>query len=151
MRSTMALRCKNALRRGELDSVKDAVKERREELKKKVAPPRVLNEEDKVALAKGNSKAMIRANKEVFDYSGVGEKDLLFEPRVSMRLNPLQEKANAYIWLPSISGASGMRWIGPATRGLSSWRRRLGRAFLRGGGGGGGGRGDDGGDGGGAR
>jgi hypothetical protein len=59
---------------------------------------------------------MIRANKEVFDYSGVGEKDLLFEPRVSMRLNPLQEKANAYIWLPIISGASGMRRNGLATR-----------------------------------
>ena len=36
-----------------------------------------MTDEEKVALTKGNSKAMIRANKEVFDYSRVREKDLL--------------------------------------------------------------------------
>ena len=64
-------------RRGELDVVKDAVKDHRKELKKRVVPPRFMTDEEKVALTKGNSKAMIRANKEVFDYSRVREKDLL--------------------------------------------------------------------------
>jgi hypothetical protein len=35
-----------------------------------------LTDEDKVALAKGNSKVMIRANEKVYDYSRVRDKDL---------------------------------------------------------------------------
>jgi hypothetical protein len=64
--------------KGELDVVKDAVKDHRKELKKRVVPPRFMTDEEKVALTKGNSMAMIRANKEVFDYRGVHEKDRFF-------------------------------------------------------------------------
>jgi hypothetical protein len=67
--------------RGKLDAVRDAVKDHCAVLKNKVVPPRFLTEEDKVALAKGNSKAMIRVNKEVFDYSSIREKDLLLVQR----------------------------------------------------------------------
>ena len=35
-----------------------------------------MTDEDKVALAKGNSKVMIRANEKVYDYSRVRDKDL---------------------------------------------------------------------------
>jgi len=65
-------------RRGELDVVKDAVKDHLKELKKRVVPPRFMTDEEKAALTKGNSMAMIRANKEVFDYRGVHEKDCFF-------------------------------------------------------------------------
>ena len=56
------------------------MKEIREKLKVARArrePIRFLTEEEKVALAKGNSDEMIRVNKEKFDYSGVKESDRL--------------------------------------------------------------------------
>ena len=61
-----------------VDAVMNAVKEHRNELKKNrsVNVPRFLTDEEKSALAKGNSEAMIHKNKEVFDYSRVAEKDL---------------------------------------------------------------------------
>ena len=64
--------------KAELDAVRDAVKERREELKVVCArrePLRFLTEEEKVALAEGNSDEMIRVNKEKYDYSGVKDLD----------------------------------------------------------------------------
>ena len=64
------------LKRGELDAVRDTVKERRNVLKKNVVPPRVLTYEDKDTLARGNSKAIIRANEKVYDYSLIAKKDL---------------------------------------------------------------------------
>ena len=64
------------LKRGELDAVKNAVKERREVLKQQVVPPRFLSDEEKDTLAKGNSEAMIRENEKLYDYSSVAEKEL---------------------------------------------------------------------------
>jgi hypothetical protein len=54
-----------------------------------------LTEEEKVALAKGNSKAMIRVNKEVFDYSRVREKDLLLAERWFNAPKPFTGKGDA--------------------------------------------------------
>ena len=64
------------LKRGELDAVRDAVKERRNVLKRNIAPTRVLTQEEKDALVGGNSKAIIRANEKVYDYSLIAKKDL---------------------------------------------------------------------------
>ena len=61
------------LKRGELDAVRDAVKERRNVLKRNIAPPRVLTQEEKDALAGGNSKAIVRANEKVYDYDRVAK------------------------------------------------------------------------------
>ena len=63
--------------KAELDAVKDAVKERREELKvaRVRGPRRGLTEEEKAVLAKGNSAEMILVNKEKYDYSGVKDLD----------------------------------------------------------------------------
>ena len=61
------------LKRGELDAVRDAVKERRNVLKRNIAPPRGLTEEEKNALTGGNSKAIIRANEKVYDYDRVAK------------------------------------------------------------------------------
>ncbi len=61
----------------ELKAVSEAVKDRREQLKKNVVPARNLTEAEKVALAEGNSEEMIRVNKEkYYDYSGVKKADL---------------------------------------------------------------------------
>ncbi len=62
--------------KGELDAVRDAVKNHREELKKNRSVVRFLTEEGKYALAKGNSKEMIAANEKVYDYSRVAKKNL---------------------------------------------------------------------------
>jgi hypothetical protein len=62
----------------ELDAVRDAMKELRAKLKVARAPReplRFLTEEEKVALAEGNSDEMIRVNKEKYDYSGVKDLD----------------------------------------------------------------------------
>ena len=67
-------------KKAELDAVRDAVKEIREKLKVARArsePIRFLTEEERVALAKGNSDEMIRVNKEKFDYISVKESDRL--------------------------------------------------------------------------
>jgi hypothetical protein len=63
--------------KAELDKVKTAVKERREQLKMRRVPLRFLTEEEKVALAKGNSDEVIRVNKEKYDYIGFKEDDRL--------------------------------------------------------------------------
>ena len=63
--------------KADLDEVSGAVKTRRDELKMRRVSLRFLTEEEKVALAKGNSDEMIRVNKEKFDYSGVKESDRL--------------------------------------------------------------------------
>ena len=64
------------LKRGELDAVKNAVKERREVLKQQVLPLMFLSDEEKDALAMGNSEAIIRANEKLYDYSRVAKKEL---------------------------------------------------------------------------
>jgi hypothetical protein len=61
--------------KAELDKVKTAVKTRHEQLKMMRVPLRFLTEEEKVALAKGNSDEVIRVNKEKYDYSGIKEDD----------------------------------------------------------------------------
>ena len=63
-------------RKGDLDAVRDAVKNQRAVLKKKVTQPRWLSDEVKAALAEGNTQAMIDVNKEMYDYTQVplGEK-----------------------------------------------------------------------------
>ena len=62
-------------RKGDLDAVRDAVKNQRVVLKKKVTQPRWLSDEVKAALAEGNTQAMIDANKEMYDYSRVSYND----------------------------------------------------------------------------
>ena len=63
-------------RKGDLDAVRDAVKDQRAVLKKMVSMPRWLPDDVKSALAEGNTQAMIDANKEMYDYTEVpdGEK-----------------------------------------------------------------------------
>ena len=63
-------------RKGDLDAVRDAVKDQRAVMKKMVSQPRWLPDDVKSALAEGNTQAMIDANKEMYDYTKVplGEK-----------------------------------------------------------------------------
>ena len=64
--------------KAELKAVLKEVKERLEKLKVVRTPReplRFLTEEEKVALAEGNSDEMIRVNKEKYDYSGVKDLD----------------------------------------------------------------------------
>jgi len=64
--------------KAELKAVLKEVKERLEKLKVARTPReplRFLTEEEKVALAEGNSDEMIRVNKEKYDYSGVKDLD----------------------------------------------------------------------------
>ena len=53
-----------------------------------------MTDEEKVALTKGNSKAMICANKEVFDYSRIREKDLLMAQKWSNVPKPFTGKGH---------------------------------------------------------
>ena len=108
--------------KGELDVVRDAVKDHRAELKKRVerVPLRFLTEEEKVALPKGNSDEMIRVNKEKFDYSGVREKDLLMAERWFKATKPSASTRAAYtqyrIWnVPKMAGYKGDLIIEKAT------------------------------------
>ena len=64
-------------RKGDLDAVRDAVKDQRAVLKKMVSMPRWLPDDVKSALAEGNTQAMIDANKEMYDYNGVPDYDRL--------------------------------------------------------------------------
>ena len=105
-----------------------------------------MTDEEKVALTKGNSKAMIRANKEVFDYNNFPEKDLLFAERWYKAPKPFTGKGDteltaAYYYYRIWNAAKWSRW---------EERFFTPRRGERGGGGGGGERGgeDDGGDGG---
>ena len=108
--------------KGELDVVRDAVKDHRAELKKRVerVPLRFLTEEEKVALSKGNSDEMIRVNKEKFDYSGVREKDRLMAERWYMATKPSASTRAAYtqyrIWnVPKMAGYKGDLIVEKAT------------------------------------
>jgi len=58
-------------RKGDLDAVRDAVKDQRAVMKKMVSQPRWLSDDVKSALAEGNTQAMIDANKEMYDYTKV--------------------------------------------------------------------------------
>ena len=64
-------------RKGDLDAVRDAVKDQRTRLKKMVSMPRFLTDAVKAALAEGNTQAMIDANKEMYDYDDVPAYDRL--------------------------------------------------------------------------
>ena len=64
-------------RKGDLDAVRDAVKDQRAVMKKMVSQPRWLSDDVKSALAEGNTQAMIDANKEMYDYNGVPDYDRL--------------------------------------------------------------------------
>ena len=64
-------------RKGDLDAVRDAVKDQRTRLKKMVSMPRFLTDAVKAALAEGNTQAMIDANKEMYDYTNVPPIDRL--------------------------------------------------------------------------
>ena len=108
--------------KGELDVVRDAVKDHRAELKKRVerVPLRFLTDEEKVALSKGNSDEMIRVNKEKFDYSGVREKDLLMAERWFKATKPSASTRAAYtqyrIWnVPKMAGYKGDLIVEKAT------------------------------------
>ena len=82
--------------KAELDVVRDAVNDHRAELKVERAPLRFLTEEEKVALAKGNSDEMIRVNKERYDYSGVPPKDLPMAEKWYMATRPSWKSRSAY-------------------------------------------------------
>ena len=106
--------------KAELDVVRNAVNDHRAELKVERAPLRFLTEEEKVALAKGNSDEMIRVNKEKFDYSGVREKDLLMAERWFKATKPSASTRAAYtqyrIWnVPKMAGYKGDLIIEKAT------------------------------------
>ena len=108
--------------KGELDVVRDAVKDHRAELKKRVerVPLRFLTKKEKDALAKGNSDEMIRVNKEKFDYSGVREKDLLMAERWFKATKPSASTRAAYtqyrIWnVPKMAGYKGDLIVEKAT------------------------------------
>jgi hypothetical protein len=88
-------------KKAELDAVRDAVKEIREKLKVARArrePIRFLTEEERVALAKGNSDEMIRVNKEKFDYSGVKESDRLMAEKWFKATKPYSKSTAYHHW-----------------------------------------------------
>ena len=58
-------------RKGDLDAVRNAVKNQRAVLKKVVSMPRWLSDDVKATLAEGNTQVMIDANKEKYDYTEV--------------------------------------------------------------------------------
>jgi len=73
-------------------SVRNAVNDHRVQFPKRTL--RFLTEEEKDALAKGNSDEMIRVNKEKYDYSGVREKDRLMAERWYMATTPYHGENN---------------------------------------------------------
>ena len=88
-------------KKAELDAVRDAVKEIREKLKVARArrePIRFLTEEERVALAKGNSDEMIRVNKEKFDYIGVKESDRLMAEKWFKATKPYSKSTAYHHW-----------------------------------------------------
>ena len=98
------------LKRGELDAVRDAVKERRNVLKRNIAPPRGLTEEEKNALTGGNIQRRLFARMRRCMTTALLRKcTFLMRKNGSKPLNPLQEKEIASKWPPIISGGSGMR------------------------------------------
>ena len=88
-------------KKAELDAVRDAVKEIREKLKVARArrePIRFLTEEERVALAKGNSDEMIRVNKEKFDYISVKESDRLMAEKWFKTTKPYSKSTAYHHW-----------------------------------------------------
>ena len=83
--------------KGELDEVRDAVKNHREELKKNRSVVRFLTEEEKYALAKGNSKEMIAANEKVYDYR-VAKKNLKMAKQWFKAPKPYTGSSAYYQW-----------------------------------------------------
>ena len=84
--------------KSDLDAVSGAVKKHREELKKRDPPKPTLRywtEEEKVALAKGNSDEKIRVNREKFDFGNVRERDRLMAERWFKATNPYHGKNNS--------------------------------------------------------
>ena len=86
----------------ELDAVRDAMKELRAKLKVARAPREPLRflteEEEKVALAEGNSDEMIRVNKEKFDYIGVKESDRLMAEKWFKATKPYSKSTAYHQW-----------------------------------------------------
>ena len=74
--------------KADLDAVRDAVKDRRDEIRNLA--------EEVVALARGNSEEKIRVNKERFDYSNVLPKDLPMAEKWYMAPQPSWKLRSAY-------------------------------------------------------
>ncbi len=86
-------------RKGDLDAVRDAVKDQRAVLKKMVSMPRFLPDDVKDALAEGNTQAMIDANKEMYDYSRVPDYDRLADEKWFNAPKPsASTRAAYYMW-----------------------------------------------------
>ena len=75
-------------------SVRNAVNDHRVQFPKRTL--RFLTEEEKDALAKGNSDEMIRVNKEKYDYSGVKDSDRFMAERWFMAPKPSASTGAAY-------------------------------------------------------
>ena len=75
-------------------SVRNAVNDQRVQFPKRTL--RFLTEEEKDALAKGNSDEMIRVNKEKYDYSGVKDSDRFMAERWFMAPKPSASTGAAY-------------------------------------------------------
>ena len=75
-------------------SVRNAVNDHRVQFPKRTL--RFLTEEEKDALAKGNSDEMIRVNKEKYDYSGVKDSDRFLAERWFMAPKPSASTGAAY-------------------------------------------------------
>ena len=86
-------------RKGDLDVVRDAVKDQRAVLKKMVSMPRFLPDDVKSALAEGNTQAMIDANKEMYDYDDVPAYDRLTAEKWFNAPKPsASTRAAYYMW-----------------------------------------------------
>ena len=75
-------------------SVRNAVNDHRVQFPKRTL--RFLTEEEKDALAKGNSDEMIRVNQEKYDYSGVKDSDRFMAERWFMAPKPSASTGAAY-------------------------------------------------------
>jgi hypothetical protein len=134
------------LKRTQLGAVGNAVKERREVLKQQtvIPPPRFLSDEEKDALAKGNSNAITRANEKMYDYGLVAEKDLPNAQKWFKAPKPATVKGNTeyiaayYQWrLWNVDG--WVRYNGEGHHWEGDWEERFFTPQREGGGGGGGG------------
>ena len=86
-------------RKGDLDAVRNAVKDQRVVIKKMVSQPRWLSDDVKSALAEGNTQAMIDANKEMYDYNGVPAYDRLAAEKWFNAPKPsASTRAAYYMW-----------------------------------------------------
>ena len=87
-------------RKGDLDAVRDAVKDQHAVIKKMVSQPRWLSDDVKSALAEGNTQAMIDANKEMYDYTKVpdGRNRLAAEKWFNAPKPSASTRAAYYMW-----------------------------------------------------